>query len=160
MVTTIVQLVDNAVFYLPKMMAIIGIAETNSEHPIASAITKFVKDALKTDLVAKCTDFHVNLFFCIIFMLLKSLYLYNNFLIFSFHIQTVPGCGLRCQVSNLDEMEKSFLQSPLAQERLKGSLGKRDPGSLASQVVIDTSMLKPTLVALNRSDSSKNSAFE
>lgn len=90
----------------------------------------------------------------------KSLCFYVNFLIFSFRIQTVPGCGLRCQVSNLDEMEKSFLQSPLAQERLKGSLGKRDPGSLASQVVIDTSMLKPTLVALNRSDSSKNSAFE
>ncbi len=63
-------------------------------------------------------------------------------------------------MSNLNEMEKSFLQSPLAQERLKGSLGKRDPDSLASQVVIDTSMLKPTLVALNRSDSSKGLAFE
>ena len=59
MVTTVIQLVDNAIFYLPKMMAIIGIAESNSEHPIASAITKFVKDALKTDLIAKCTDFNV-----------------------------------------------------------------------------------------------------
>lgn len=59
MVTTIIQLVDNSIFYLPKMMAIIGIAETNSEHPIASAITKFVKEALKTELIAKCTDFHV-----------------------------------------------------------------------------------------------------
>lgn len=71
MVTTIIQLVDNAIFYLPKMMAIIGIAESNSEHPIASAITKFVKEALKTDLVAKCTDFNVTIhfellyFFCI-----------------------------------------------------------------------------------------------
>ncbi|KZS15183.1 Copper transporting pATPase, ATP7a-like protein [Daphnia magna] len=131
MVTTIVQLVDDAVFYLPKMMAIIGIAETNSEHPIASAITKFVKEALKTDLVAKCSDFH-----------------------------TVPGCGLRCQVSNLDEMEKSLLQSPLAQERLKGSLSKRDPSSPSSLVVIDTSMVKPTLVALSRSESNKNSCFD
>lgn len=60
MVTTIIQLVDNSVFYLPKMMAIIGIAETNSEHPIASAITKFVREALKTDLIAKCTDFNVS----------------------------------------------------------------------------------------------------
>ncbi|XP_032779980.2 copper-transporting ATPase 1 isoform X2 [Daphnia magna] len=131
MVTTIVQLVDDAVFYLPKMMAIIGIAETNSEHPIASAITKFVKEALKTDLVAKCSDFH-----------------------------TVPGCGLRCQVSNLDEMEKLLLQSPLAQERLKGSLSKRDPSSPSSLVVIDTSMVKPTLVALSRSESNKNSCFD
>ena len=49
-------------------------------------------------------------------------------------------------------MEKSFLQSPLAQERLKGSLGKRDPESLLSQVVFDTSVIKPTLVAFNRTE--------
>lgn len=60
MVTTIIQLVDDSVFYLPKMLAIISTAETNSEHPIASAITKFVKEVLKTDLVAKCTDFNVS----------------------------------------------------------------------------------------------------
>lgn len=58
-VTTIIQLVDNTAFYLPKVMAIIGTAESNSEHPIASAITKFVKKALNCDLVAKCADFHV-----------------------------------------------------------------------------------------------------
>ena len=60
MVTTIVQLVDSTIFYLPKVMAIIGTAESNSEHPIASAITRFVKDALNTELNAKCTDFQVS----------------------------------------------------------------------------------------------------
>ena len=58
-VTTIIQLVDESIFHLPKLMAIIGVAESNSEHPIASAITKFVREALKTDLIAKCSDFHV-----------------------------------------------------------------------------------------------------
>lgn len=57
-------------------------------------------------------------------------------------------------------MEKFLLQCPLAQERLKGSLSKRDPESLASQVTIDTSLLKPTLVALSRTESSQNSNFE
>lgn len=60
MVTTVVQLVDNAIFYLPKVMAIIGTAESNSEHPIASAITRFVKEVLNTDLQAKCSNFQVN----------------------------------------------------------------------------------------------------
>lgn len=60
MVTTVVQLVDNTVFYLPKMMAIIGTAESNSEHPIAAAIVRFVKEALNTELTAKCFDFHVS----------------------------------------------------------------------------------------------------
>jgi len=60
MVTTVVQLVDSAIFYLPKVMAIIGTTESNSEHPIASAITRFVKDALNMDLNAKYTDFQVS----------------------------------------------------------------------------------------------------
>lgn len=59
MVTCIIQLVDNTVFYLAKVMAIIGTAESNSEHPIAAAITRFVNDTLGSDVTAKCTDFHV-----------------------------------------------------------------------------------------------------
>jgi len=73
MVTTIIQLVDNTIFYLEKVMAIVGSAESNSEHPIATAITRFVKEALSTDLVATCTDFHV-----------LDLVLHFDFLIFFF----------------------------------------------------------------------------
>ena len=73
----------------------------------------------------------------------------------------MPGCGLRCQVSNMDDMEKSLLHSPLAQERLKGSLAKRgDPESVVSQVKFDTSLLKPTLVALSRTESVKQTNYE
>lgn len=58
-------------------------------------------------------------------------------------------------------MERAFLLSPLAQDRLKGSPSKRDrvSESLMAQVVIDTSMLKPTLVALNQLEVSKSSTF-
>ena len=69
---------------------------------------------------------------------------------------------MRCEVSNLGEMERSFLQSPLARDRLKGSPSKRDGREselLTAQVVIDTSMLKPTLVAVNQLELSKSSSF-
>ena len=100
MVTTIVQFVDDAVFYLPKMMAIIGIAETNSEHPIASAITKYVKEALKTDLVAKCTDFHVNIVDKICNLITNYNFL-TNFLIvpvFVFRLFQVVAFGVKCLI--------------------------------------------------------------
>ena len=58
-VTRIIQLVDNSLFYLPKMMTIIGTAESHSEHPIAAAITKFVREALGTEALANCADFNV-----------------------------------------------------------------------------------------------------
>ncbi|XP_056645001.1 copper-transporting ATPase 1 isoform X1 [Diorhabda sublineata] len=54
------------------ILAAIGSAETNSEHPIAVAITKYIKDVLGTDQTGKSTNF-----------------------------QAVPGCGMKCTVSNL-----------------------------------------------------------
>ena len=89
MVTTIVQLVDDAVFYLPKMMAI-----------IASAITKYVKEALKTDLVAKCTDFHVNIVDKICNLITNYNFL-TNFLIvpvFVFRLFQVVAFGVKCLI--------------------------------------------------------------
>ncbi|XP_052006082.1 copper-transporting ATPase 1-like [Xyrauchen texanus] len=58
-----------------KLLAIIGTAENNSEHPLGSAITKFSKQELGTDFLGTCTDF-----------------------------QAVPGCGIRCQVSNTENL--------------------------------------------------------
>ncbi|XP_051514140.1 copper-transporting ATPase 1-like isoform X1 [Myxocyprinus asiaticus] len=58
-----------------KLLSIIGTAENNSEHPLGSAITKFCKQELGTDSLATCTDF-----------------------------QAVPGCGIRCQVSNTENL--------------------------------------------------------
>ncbi|CAH1118710.1 unnamed protein product [Phaedon cochleariae] len=57
------------------LLAVLGSSETNSEHPIAAAIVKFVREALGTELIASSSNF-----------------------------QAVPGCGMKCRVSNLTEM--------------------------------------------------------
>lgn len=60
-----------------RLLAIVGTAENNSEHPLGAAITKYCKQELGTESLGTCTDF-----------------------------QAVPGCGIRCQVSNTESMLK------------------------------------------------------
>uniref|UniRef100_UPI0037E9678C copper-transporting ATPase 1 n=1 Tax=Semicossyphus pulcher TaxID=241346 RepID=UPI0037E9678C len=60
-----------------RLLAIVGTAENNSEHPLGSAITKYCKQELGTEALGLCTDF-----------------------------QAVPGCGIRCQVSNTETLLK------------------------------------------------------
>ncbi|KAF4081055.1 hypothetical protein AMELA_G00157060 [Ameiurus melas] len=60
-----------------KLLAIVGTAENNSEHPLGAAITHFCKQELRTESLGTCTDF-----------------------------QAVPGCGIRCQVSNMESLLK------------------------------------------------------
>ncbi|KFP11587.1 Copper-transporting ATPase 1, partial [Egretta garzetta] len=66
-----------------KMLAIVGTAESNSEHPLGVAITKYCKKAsylcgkreLDLETLGTCTDF-----------------------------QVVPGCGISCKVSNIEAL--------------------------------------------------------
>uniref|UniRef100_A0A8C9XWY6 P-type Cu(+) transporter n=1 Tax=Sander lucioperca TaxID=283035 RepID=A0A8C9XWY6_SANLU len=60
-----------------RLLAIVGTAENNSEHPLGAAITKYCKQELGTESLGTCTDF-----------------------------QAVPGCGIRCQVSNTETLLK------------------------------------------------------
>ncbi|XP_023258814.1 copper-transporting ATPase 1 [Seriola lalandi dorsalis] len=60
-----------------RLLAIVGTAENNSEHPLGAAITKYCKQELSTESLGTCTDF-----------------------------QAVPGCGIRCQVSNTETLLK------------------------------------------------------
>ncbi|XP_033829401.1 copper-transporting ATPase 1 [Periophthalmus magnuspinnatus] len=60
-----------------RLVAIVGTAENNSEHPLGAAITKYCKQELDTEALGTCTDF-----------------------------QAVPGCGIRCQVSNTETLLK------------------------------------------------------
>uniref|UniRef100_A0A8C5MRG7 P-type Cu(+) transporter n=1 Tax=Leptobrachium leishanense TaxID=445787 RepID=A0A8C5MRG7_9ANUR len=57
-----------------KLLAIIGTAESNSEHPLGSAVTRHCKETLNTDVLGTCTDF-----------------------------LAVPGCGITCKVSNIEQ---------------------------------------------------------
>uniref|UniRef100_A0A671NHJ1 P-type Cu(+) transporter n=1 Tax=Sinocyclocheilus anshuiensis TaxID=1608454 RepID=A0A671NHJ1_9TELE len=61
-----------------KLLAIVGTAENNSEHPLGAAITKYCKQELATESLGTCTDF-----------------------------QAVPGCGIRCLVSNTEHLSES-----------------------------------------------------
>uniref|UniRef100_A0A8C3VE84 P-type Cu(+) transporter n=1 Tax=Catharus ustulatus TaxID=91951 RepID=A0A8C3VE84_CATUS len=56
-----------------KMLAILGTAESSSEHPLGAAITKYCKKELNSETLGTCTDF-----------------------------QVVPGCGISCKVTNIE----------------------------------------------------------
>lgn len=74
-VARVALFVNEKVCSFVKLLAIAGTAEASSEHPIASAIVKYVKETLSKDLLGKATDF-----------------------------QAVPGCGLKCTVSNVESL--------------------------------------------------------
>jgi Cu+-exporting ATPase len=75
MVSRINIFVDKKLCSLAKLLAIIGTAEVNSEHPIASANVKYVKETIGTDVSGQCSNF-----------------------------QAIPGCGLKCSVSKINSM--------------------------------------------------------
>ncbi|XP_045703353.1 copper-transporting ATPase 1 [Phyllostomus hastatus] len=56
-----------------KILAIVGTAESHSEHPLGAAVTKYCKQELATETLGTCIDF-----------------------------QVVPGCGISCKVTNIE----------------------------------------------------------
>ncbi|KAM6426907.1 copper-transporting ATPase 1 isoform 1-T2 [Liasis olivaceus] len=58
-----------------KVLALVGTAESHSEHPLGAAITKYCKQELDADTLGTCTDF-----------------------------QVVPGCGISCKVTNIEAL--------------------------------------------------------
>ncbi|XP_029463504.1 copper-transporting ATPase 1 isoform X2 [Rhinatrema bivittatum] len=69
---------------LNKILAIVGTAESNSEHPLGAAITKYCKQELDTETLGKCSDF-----------------------------QAVPGCGISCKVSSIETLLRGGNQKTL-----------------------------------------------
>ncbi len=148
-VTRLFQLVDGAVLSLPKAVAVMGSAESQSEHPIAAAITKFAREALASEHASVRSLFLSRFFFgCTkrTFPLNVSDGQWAKCQSF----QSVPGCGLSCRVSHIDELEPLLVQSPLARHQLGRHQRPGSPQheSLLSQVVIDDSLVKPTLVSV------------
>ncbi|XP_048522016.1 copper-transporting ATPase 1 isoform X2 [Dendroctonus ponderosae] len=69
--------------YSPALiLAAVGCAEANSEHPIASAILKYVREVLGSDINGSSKSF-----------------------------QAVPGCGLKCIVSDISPLIKNAKNS-------------------------------------------------
>ncbi|XP_043913679.1 copper-transporting ATPase 1 [Protopterus annectens] len=58
-----------------KLLAVMGTAENNSEHPLGAAVTKYCKQELAVEVLGTCADF-----------------------------QAVPGCGIRCKVKNIEPL--------------------------------------------------------
>ena len=67
---------------LARALTVIGTAEKNSEHPIASAVVKCVNKFLQTDSLGTCSNFI-----------------------------SVPGCGIRCTVSNFEKVISKAMTS-------------------------------------------------
>ncbi|XP_064610075.1 copper-transporting ATPase 1-like isoform X2 [Liolophura sinensis] len=87
-VARIASFVDESEFPFAKLLAIAGTAENSSEHPIASAIVKYAKETLKAETLGKVTDF-----------------------------QAVPGCGLKCKVSQVELLVAELDQDELNNRR-------------------------------------------
>ncbi|KAL3879476.1 hypothetical protein ACJMK2_031772, partial [Sinanodonta woodiana] len=74
-VARVAMFVEDGICSFVKLIAIAGTAEASSEHPIASAIVKYAKETLKTENLGKVSDF-----------------------------QAVPGCGLKCSISQMESL--------------------------------------------------------
>ncbi|XP_029155419.1 copper-transporting ATPase 1 isoform X1 [Nylanderia fulva] len=81
-VTKIGLFVNEKVCSLAKLLLVVGTAEINSEHPIASAIVRYVKDTIGSGATGQCSNF-----------------------------QAVAGCGLKCKVSHLSVALSDALKS-------------------------------------------------
>ncbi|KAG7503964.1 copper-transporting ATPase 2 [Solea senegalensis] len=83
-VTRVLVLWEMARMPLRKILAVVGTAEASSEHPLGMAVAKHCKEELGCDMLGYCQDF-----------------------------QAVPGCGISCQVSNVEHLlqqsEEHFL---------------------------------------------------
>lgn len=78
MVSRIIMFVKPTICSLPRTLVALGAAESNSEHPIASAVVKMCKEMLESDVFGRSSDF-----------------------------QAVPGCGIRVNVSNINTTIKN-----------------------------------------------------
>ncbi|XP_070510055.1 copper-transporting ATPase 1 isoform X2 [Chironomus tepperi] len=73
MTSKIVMFVKPNLCSLKRALTVIGAAENSSEHPIARSIVNYIRDFLQIDSFGTCVDF-----------------------------MSVPGCGIRCTVTNFD----------------------------------------------------------
>lgn len=73
MVSKCITFVKPRICSLARILTVIGTAENNSEHPIATAVVKYVNEFLQTNSLGTCSNFI-----------------------------SVTGCGIRCTVSDIE----------------------------------------------------------
>nr|XP_009300468.2 copper-transporting ATPase 2 isoform X2 [Danio rerio] len=93
-VTRVLVLWDRARLPLRTVLAVVGTAEASSEHPLGMAVAKHCKEELGAETLGFCHDF-----------------------------QAVPGCGISCKVSSVEDLLQN---SPKTQET-KASAVKQTP---------------------------------
>lgn len=99
-VAHVAMFVDQSTCTLQRLIALAGSAESHSEHPIANAIVRYAKQLLKKEVLGKVT-----------------------------HFQAVPGCGLKCRVSNVESL--------INQSMTDVELMNRRNSTISYNVVID-----------------------
>ncbi|XP_014204616.1 copper-transporting ATPase 1 [Copidosoma floridanum] len=133
-VTNISLFTSEGAFNIGKILVILGIAELNSEHPIASAIVRYVKQVIETDLSGLCTNY-----------------------------QSVPGCGMKCKVSHItDTLTKIANSENLASfvKKLQDSASDRLE---LNEVLIDLAQVLPDneqSLAVVAGNGSSNDTYE
>lgn len=107
-VSRITMFVSDQVCTLVTMLCVIGSAEASSEHPLAAAIVKFVKEVFDIEHFGKVSGF-----------------------------QAVPGCGLRCSVSHLNNMMKDAAKAEQVVAYEANSINKKMKAHNLGSVVVD-----------------------
>eukprot|EP00095_Tigriopus_kingsejongensis_P010071 snap_masked-scaffold1090_size63333-processed-gene-0.1 protein:Tk10071 transcript:snap_masked-scaffold1090_size63333-processed-gene-0.1-mRNA-1 annotation:"Copper-transporting ATPase " len=108
--------VEERFLALSRLLAIVGAAESCSEHPLASAIVKYAKTTLGCEIQAKFS-----------------------------HFEAIPGCGLRVKVANVDSMVEASRNSNdlrAFQGHRSAALNHHLPVTLNSALV-DYSSMRP-----------------
>jgi len=112
---------------ISTLLAIVGMAESSSEHPLAGAIVKYVNHVLATEITGKTHNF-----------------------------QAVPGCGLKVTVSHVDELIGKGRQSENIKQFAswrESNIGKNE--FLLAGSYIDISLAKREVSMLERLQNDK-----
>lgn len=118
MVSRIIMFVKPTICSLPRALVALGAAESNSEHPIASAVVKMCKEMLESDVFGRSSDF-----------------------------QAIPGCGIKVNVSNIDNALKNADKA----EKLINYKNSYNGGMNSGAVLVNGITFEEVIPQLNQS---------
>ncbi|CRL00028.1 CLUMA_CG013316, isoform A [Clunio marinus] len=132
MVSKCTMFVKPKICSLARVLTCIGTAENNSEHPIATAVVKYVNEFLQTNSLGKCSNFI-----------------------------SVPGCGIRCTVSNIERAVTAASRSEKYinfENSYKSNISRKDKvlrtldNVIFEELIPDTNELNDSIVEDNNSE--------